>query len=103
MKEVFEIGGVSAEPGTRAFGWLQAGDTGTQPVKIPLMIVNGVAPGPVLCVTAGIHGCEYAGIETAIRLGTEINPKTLTGTLISIPVVNFPGFVSRSVYINPLD
>lgn len=29
---------------------------------LPLWLVRGGEEGPTLAVTAGVHGCEYAGI-----------------------------------------
>jgi hypothetical protein len=59
--------------------------------------------GPRLTVTAGIHAAEYPGIAAAMRLGREIEPEELRGTLVTVAPVNLPGFFERSLYINPLD
>jgi predicted deacylase len=69
----------------------------------PVITVAGQRPGPVLLVTAGVHGCEYPGIETAIRLGKTLDPAQLSGTVVVIPTVNVPGFWSRAMFVTPPD
>ena len=52
---------------------------------IPLIIVNGIEDGPVLCVDAGVHGDEDDGQEAIRRVLADIDPATLRGTLVGIP------------------
>lgn len=83
--------------------WRDVIQTDTTPAtQIPLIVVKGVREGPTLLVTAGVHGAEYASIEAANRL-VQIDPQTVSGTLIVLPIVNQPSFAARSIYINPLD
>ncbi|MCB0705494.1 MAG: succinylglutamate desuccinylase/aspartoacylase family protein [Saprospiraceae bacterium] len=63
------------------------------PIMIPIMVARGVEPGPVLAVTAAVHGNELNGIPVIHRLFHDIDPKLLKGTIMSIPVVNVPGFL----------
>jgi predicted deacylase len=77
--------------------------TETTPVtRVPLIIVRGVASGPTLLVTAGVHGAEYVSIEAANRL-SNLDPSQITGTLVVLPIVNLPSFEARSIYVNPID
>lgn len=69
----------------------------------PVMTVTGDRPGPALLITAGVHGCEYPAIETAVRLGTNIRPEELSGMLVIIPVVNLPSFRQRTPFVCPVD
>ena len=69
----------------------------------PIVVIRGSAAGPVLGITAGIHGSEYSSIEAAKRLALLIEPSDLLGILIICPIVNIAAFQQRSVYINPLD
>ena len=103
MSETIEIGELKVEPGSKKYGFLKAGERATLEIGIPITIVNGATPGPTLCVTAGIHGCEYPGIEAAIRLGKNTDPAGLRGKLFIIPVLNMPSFVSRTPFANPID
>jgi predicted deacylase len=66
---------------------------------IPISVYNGSKPGPVLALTAGIHGYEYPPILALQRLQI----KKLAGTLIVVHVANMPSFLGRTVYFSPLD
>lgn len=72
------------------------------PSEIPVTVIKGAGEGPVLLVTGGVHGAEYASIEAALRLG-QVDPAQLSGTLIVVPIVNRPAFAARSIYVNPID
>jgi len=73
------------------------------PVNIPLMIVTGNEPGPILALTAGAHGTELVGIEVIRQLFKEgIDIKKLKGTILCIPVVN-PLAVQHCSYFTPQD
>jgi predicted deacylase len=67
--------------------------------KIPITVHKGAKPGPVLALTAGIHGYEYPPILALQRLQV----KKLAGTLIVVHVANMPSFLGRTVYFSPLD
>ncbi len=69
----------------------------------PVTTVTGVRPGPFVFINGGVHGAEYPGIETVIRLGTMLDPQALAGTVILMPVVNLPGFRKRSIFVSPVD
>lgn len=68
-----------------------------------VVVIGGTAPGPVLLVTAGIHGAEVSSIEAARRLVRSVAPERLRGTVIVMPVVNVSAFRERRLYVNPLD
>jgi len=97
-----EIAGSEITPGSRRSSSLRVGNRAASYVDIPFTVIRGVHDGPTLCITAGVHGTEYAGIEAAIRLSNKIKPEDLKGTLIIVPVVNIPGFENRS-YVCPID
>ena len=54
-------------------------------------------------MTAGVHGCEYVGIETLNRLKKELDPIDLSGRIILLPLVNPEGFYMGSKQIIPAD
>src|SRR5690606_17879816 len=64
-----------------------------------LWAARGVAPGPTLCVTAGVHGDELNGIAIARALVDETDPREIAGTLIVVPIVNAYGFRNGSRYL----
>jgi len=69
---------------------------------IPFIVVRGPLEGPILLVTAGVHGAEYASIEAAYRLG-KTEASTLRGAIVLLPLVNPTAFFQRSIYVNPID
>jgi hypothetical protein len=99
----YRICDVEAQEGTKKFGFLKVGETSTSTIQLPVMIVNGLETGPTLCLTAGIHGCEYNGIVAATKVANQIDPMKLSGTLMIVPVVNMPAFETRTPYVCPID
>lgn len=65
--------------------------------------MHGSQPGPVLGITAGVHGYEYAPILAAQQIARQIDPANLYGTVILVHLANVPSFLGRSPYVNPLD
>ncbi len=63
------------------------------PIYIPVMIARGIEPGPTVGITAAVHGNELNGILVIQRLFQEIDPQTLRGTVVGIPVMNIPGYL----------
>jgi predicted deacylase len=58
------------------------------PLRIPISVINGARGGPTLCVTSGLHGCEYDSIEAAVRLSNTFLPSEIAGRLIVLPIIN---------------
>jgi predicted deacylase len=100
----FIVGPVRAAPGTTASGILtvpaRGGDQGT---TIPISVIHGARPGPVLALTAGVHGMEYPPILALQRMRGSIDPQTLSGTVIMVHVANMPSFMGRTIYYSPAD
>ncbi len=69
----------------------------------PVTTVTGARPGPTLFINAGIHGGEYPAVETVIRLGNSLDPATLAGAVVLMPVLNLPAFWQRSMFVCPVD
>ena len=92
------------DPGTRATGdFTFRGDPGLEKYRWPYIAIRGVADGPTVLVTGGVHAAEYTGIEAAIRLGRSLAPSAVRGTILILPLLNRPGFYERSIYVNPED
>lgn len=66
---------------------------------VPVIIVNGRGDGPVLCLTAAVHGDELNGIEVARRVLDDIDPEELNGAVIGVPIVNIQGFYRGTRYL----
>ena len=103
MEQSMKMAGMALESGEKRAGWLKVSDWGALSVEMPVTVLRGVEEGPRLAVIAGIHGCEYTGIEASIRLGRDLDPKDMRGTLGIVHVVNVPAFQSRTQYVCPLD
>ena len=90
---------------------LKAGSNTKQTLLLPvashypieMTVICGSCPGKTLVVTAGVHGCEYVGIETLNRLKKELDPIDLSGRIILLPLVNPEGFYMGSKQIIPAD
>ncbi|MEH6357565.1 MAG: succinylglutamate desuccinylase/aspartoacylase family protein [Pseudomonadales bacterium] len=65
----------------------------------PVLVVKGAKPGPILCLTAAVHGDELNGIETVRRVMYALEAKSLAGTVIGVPIVNLQGFHRGSRYL----
>jgi hypothetical protein len=72
-------------------------------VHIPLIVVNGVEDGPVLWLSAGMHGQELSGVGVIWELVNErIEPAKLHGGLIVVPFMN-PFSFTGGTYFTPQD
>ena len=100
MKRTVRVGGLAAEPGQKAAGFLEVPGTG---VALPITLVNGVNEGVTLLITAGIHGGEYPGIEAVIRLAATLDPRDVSGRVILMPLVAPESFHARQQYVLPAD
>ena len=88
-------------PGTSArLAWQPAESFDGIEVATPVLVVNGAAEGPVLCLTAAVHGDELNGIEMVRRVLYDIDPQQLHGTVVGVPIVNLIGFKRASRYLS---
>lgn len=100
------IGDIACAPGATARGMVPvAARAGLGEFAFPVLIVNGMQPGPRLCVIAGVHGDEYEGMEAVRRVLRHTDPATLRGALVGIPCVNLAAFetATRSSAIDGLN
>ena len=68
----------------------------TTKLKIPVIIERSKIDGPVVLLSAGIHGDEINGVEIVRQIIIQKINKPKIGTIICIPVVNMFGFVNKS-------
>lgn len=97
------VGEIRANPGETARGFLTADVGRGLTIRMPVVVVNGAADGPIFAITAGVHGAEYPGIEAAIRLSRSLDPALVRGAVLIVPVVSVAAFQRRSIYVSPLD
>jgi uncharacterized protein len=101
-KNVLRVGTLSAGHGEKRYGVNEFVVQNT-PYRLPMWLINGAGEGPTLVVTGGVHAAEYASIAAALELGRALDPATLSGRAIVVPVVDMPAFPARSIYVCPLD
>ncbi|MDH3409584.1 MAG: succinylglutamate desuccinylase/aspartoacylase family protein, partial [Gammaproteobacteria bacterium] len=94
------IGETTVRPGERVSIDLPVADlyTGTS-IAMPVKVVCGRRAGPVLFVSAAVHGDELNGVEIIRRLLKRRSLRSIRGTLIAVPVVNVHGFLNQSRYL----
>lgn len=102
MAGEIRVGTLSAARGQKVSGIQTLTLQGHQ-TELPVFVINGQSNGPTLAVTGGVHGAEYASIEAALRLGRTLQPETLHGCVIIVPVVDMPAFKARAIYVCPID
>jgi len=96
----FEIGNLQVLPGKAEKGELPVAKlvTGSR-IALPLHVMNGTLPGPVVWLSAAIHGDEVAGVEIIRQVMEKISPKEMSGTIIAVPIVNVHGFLNMDRYL----
>lgn len=99
-RAAFEIGDRQVAPGTRAVVELPVSQMPDHtPVTMPVHVVHGRRDGPVVFVSAAIHGDEVIGVEVVRRLLRAKPVERLAGTLLAVPIVNSFGFLNHSRYL----
>lgn len=96
----FELLGKRVEPGSRSRIYWRSGATFIgDPMQVPIIVIHGAQPGPVLCLTGAIHGDELNGVEVIRRVLGALDPAELVGTVVGVPIVNMAGFSRGSRYL----
>ncbi len=97
----FEIGDIQVSPGERGFTRLPVTQllTGTT-LSLPVHVLRGAEPGPVLGMTCAVHGAEYLPIRMVREALAAIPPSQLKGTITAISVCN-PLSFARGTRISP--
>ena len=99
-EEPLTILGTEVLPGTsKRLSWSATELFEGVPVSTPVLVINGALPGPVLCLTAAVHGDELNGIEMVRRVMHDLNPGRMSGAVIGVPIVNVQGFRRGSRYL----
>lgn len=70
-------------------------------IPIPITVIRN-GEGPTAFVTGGIHGDEYEGPVTLMKLARAIAPEQVNGRLIVLPSVNLPA-VEAGARCSPID
>lgn len=93
----FPFAGREIAPGESAELRLPVSELYTaEPLSLPVTVVRGTRPGPSLFLTAAVHGDELNGVAVIRSLLIDHDLTSLAGTLVAVPVVNVPGFLTQS-------
>jgi predicted deacylase len=68
-------------------------------IKMPVYVKRSRKDGPVIFVSAAVHGDELNGVEIIRRLIRRRSLKLKKGTLIFVPMVNVYGVLNQSRYM----
>lgn len=69
------------------------------PATLSVQVIHGRRDGPVVFVSAAVHGDEIIGVEIVRRLARSPALRRVAGTVLLIPIVNSFGFISHSRYL----
>ena len=99
-RPAFEIGSETIAAGShRPVNLPLPGLYTNDPMSMPAHVVHGRHDGPVMFVSAAVHGDEINGVEIIRRLLNVPQIKRLRGTLLAVPIVIVFGFHNRSRYL----
>src|SRR3954468_9528921 len=98
-----KVGSAIAAPGRRATGFLSVPAGSDAATEIPVIVLNGAKPGPTLALLAGAHGTEYASILALEKLARTLDPASMTGAVIVVPLLNVASFANKVPHLNPVD
>src|SRR5689334_10509518 len=102
-RDVMTVGTATARRGELARGTIDVPAGVDSALSIPVVVIQGARPGPVLSIVSGAHGTEYASIIAVEQLIDRVEPAKLSGTLILVPLVNIPSFEQKVAHVNPVD
>ena len=98
--KAFSLGGFTIEPGENRYIELPLPALYTHSnVFMPVHVTVGRESGPVMFISAALHGDEINGVEIIRRVINARAIRRLRGTLVLVPVVNVYGFISKSRYL----
>jgi hypothetical protein len=94
------VGTAKALPGTATSGIIDVPAGPDAGAEIPVTVVNGSKPGPILALVAGTHGYEYTSVLALPRVLARLDPKRMAGAVILVHMANPPAFYERRIYRN---
>ena len=73
---------------------------------IPITIIHGIRPGPVVTIVGALHGDELTGTSACTNLlspkfldtSGPLDPQGVAGTIRIAPLINLPGYREKSRY-----
>ena len=99
-RDAFRINGTEISPGARETVDVPVSTLSDHtPVHLSVHVIHGKKPGPVMFVSAAIHGDEVIGVEIVRRLLKAEALNNIAGTLLAVPIVNSFGFLNNTRYL----
>ncbi|KAJ3298542.1 hypothetical protein HK104_010597 [Borealophlyctis nickersoniae] len=81
-------------PGKISTAWINMVKQGlSEWIRVPVIVARGAEEGPVLGITAVVHGNELNGVPCIHRVITDIDVSKLRGTVVAVPCINVPGYL----------
>ena len=102
-RKTFTVGSATAARGQKATGTIEVPAGVDAALSIPVAVVHGAKPGPVLALVAGSHGTEYTSIIALEKMIGMLNPAEISGTVIIVPLINIQSFEQKVPHVNPVD
>ncbi|MFQ5877599.1 MAG: succinylglutamate desuccinylase/aspartoacylase family protein [Acidobacteriota bacterium] len=101
VPEPVKVGTAWGVPGQTVRGSLKVAEAADgSPVEIPVAIVTGREPGPVVWANASSHGDEYGATRALQDVVSSLDPEELSGVFVAVLVANPPAF--RALFrVNP--
>lgn len=88
-----QLGRLAIPQSTNTSGWATE--------YLSIAVING-APGPTALLFGGNHGDEYEGPVTLLNLAHALEPDTIRGRIIMLPMLNRPA-LAAGARLSPLD
>ena len=101
--QTLTVGSTDAVAGRTVFGRLDVPAGVDAATFMPFAIIRGAKSGRTVAILSGAHGTEYASIVAAQRVIPRIDPASLSGTVIVVPLINRASFEQMRVHVNPVD
>ena len=93
MSDILQVEHLKAGSGERCNGYLTVGEMQDGgPIRLPVSLVNGAAPGQTLYMQAISDGDELNGMAVIRRVLKRLDPAQLKGQIIAVLIVNFHAF-----------
>ncbi len=85
--------------------WFHIIDNGIgEPIRVPILVARGKKDGPVLGLTAAVHGNELNGIPVIQQIFRNLDLENLRGTLVGVLAVNIPAvLMEQRRFIDDVD
>ncbi|MBW4438547.1 MAG: succinylglutamate desuccinylase/aspartoacylase family protein [Pleurocapsa minor GSE-CHR-MK-17-07R] len=95
MATPLNIGNISVMPGEMKRGGIPlGGDMYSRERQIPIIVYRGIEDGPILWLNGATHGDEPEGPFSIFKALSHLDPKTLKGTVVAVPVMNVESFTA---------